>query len=133
MQSGIKIKIQMVVPGLYESSGVRLTDGVASCTLFPSLFFFFSSITHMPLDHAPPPNPPPPHPPARAHPPAHPPPSGSDNHAGPCWVRNAEQDPFPIQNTTGITWVPDSAPFPPAAQAIIAAAGPRYGIIRRSI
>ena len=51
--------------------------------------------------------------------------AGDNNHAARCYVRASLDDPFPIQNITSLTRVADDAPFPPAAQKIIAAAGPR--------
>ena len=59
--------------------------------------------------------------------------AGTDNHATRCYIRASLDDPFPIQNITSLTRVADDAPFPPAAQKIIAAAGPRPVVAASSI
>ena len=53
---------------------------------------------------------------------------GHDNHAGPgLFVRDGTPNPFPIWNLTGkLVWLARDSPFPPEANRIIAAAGPRH-------
>lgn len=56
--------------------------------------------------------------------------NGVDNRAcpadAPCWMRKSALDPFPIVNITAFHHLNDSQAFPPAAAAIMKAAGPRH-------
>jgi hypothetical protein len=52
-------------------------------------------------------------------------------------VREGLRNPFRIPNVTGLVWLPAGGTFPPAARAIIAAAGPRplslSGVVRPAV